>query len=233
MAHILIVEDEAAIADTLIVALQLEGFTTQWLSLANEALDYTQTHASDLAHVVDLIILDVGLPDLSGFEACKRLRRFSDVPVLFLTARSDEVDRIVGLEIGADDYVTKPFSPREVAARVRAILKRTLASATQQTSTSEFQIDNERLQIQFCKQALSLTRHEFYLLSSLITQPEIVLSREQLLQAAGVPAEAGYERNIDTHIKALRAKLKQINPERDPIQTHRGFGYSYQPERRC
>lgn len=255
MAHILIVEDEAAIADTLVVALQLEGFTTQWLHLANAALEYVQSH-TDLASSVDLIILDVGLPDLNGFEACKRLRRFSDVPVLFLTARSDEVDRIVGLEIGADDYVTKPFSPREVAARVRAILKRTLANSVkdspidsvcpepvegllnkygdphQSASSQEFQIDHERLLIHYCQQPLSLTRHEFHLLSALITQPEHVLSREQLLQATNVPVEVGYERNIDSHIKALRAKLKQINPERDPIQTHRGFGYSYQPERR-
>ena len=230
MAHILIVEDEAAIADTLIVALRLEGFTTQWLNLAHKALEYAQSKAVDLAHPVDLIILDVGLPDLSGFEACKRLRKFSDVPVLFLTARSDEIDRVVGLEIGADDYVTKPFSPREVVARVRAILKRTLANAAQTTSTQEFQVDHERLLIHYCQQALSLTRHEFHLLSSLVTQPERVLSREQLLQAAGVPAEVGYERNVDSHIKVLRAKLKQINPERDPIQTHRGFGYSYQPE---
>lgn len=229
MAHILIVEDEAAIADTLIVALQLEGFTTQWLNLATPALEYVQSHIVDLAPAVDLIILDVGLPDLSGFEACKRLRRFSDVPVLFLTARSDEVDRIVGLEIGADDYVTKPFSPREVAARVRTILKRVQPRTT---TTAEFQIDHQRLLIHYCQQALSLTRHEFHLLSSLVTQPERVLSREQLLKATGVPAEVGYERNIDSHIKAIRAKLKQINPERDPIQTHRGFGYSYQPDHR-
>lgn len=224
MPHILIVEDEAAIADTLMVALQLEGLSTHWLNLAGSALEYVRTHA------VDLIILDVGLPDLSGFEACRRLRKFSEVPVLFLTARYDEVDRVVGLEIGADDYVTKPFSPREVAARVRVILKRT-TPVTRATQATEFQIDQERLLIHYCQQPLSLTRHEFHLLSALVTQPERVLSREQLLQAASVPAEAGYERNIDSHIKALRAKLKQIHPGREPIHTHRGFGYSYQPER--
>ena len=120
MPHILIVEDEAAIADTLIFALQSEGFSTRWVSLAEQAL------AEQRANPADLLILDVGLPDISGFEACKRLRRFSDVPVIFLTARSEEIDRVVGLEIGADDYVVKPFSPREVAARVKAILKRML-----------------------------------------------------------------------------------------------------------
>ncbi|WMR32520.1 response regulator, partial [Metapseudomonas otitidis] len=113
MPSILIVEDEAAIADTLVYALQSEGFTVTWLSLAGEALER-------LAHEpFDLVILDVGLPDISGFEACRRLRRFSEVPVIFLTARDAEIDRVVGLEIGADDYVVKPFSPREVAARVR------------------------------------------------------------------------------------------------------------------
>ena len=109
--QILIVEDEAAIADTLIYALQAEGFLTQWSSLAGEALTLLENGAFDLA------ILDVGLPDISGFELCKRLRRFSEVPVIFLTARSEEIDRVVGLEIGADDYVVKPFSPREVAPR--------------------------------------------------------------------------------------------------------------------
>ena len=120
MATVLIVEDEAAIADTLVYALQAEGFTTRWATLAGEALTLLEREAFDLA------ILDVGLPDISGFEACKRLRRFSDVPVMFLTARNDEIDRVVGLEIGADDYVVKPFSPREVAARVKAILKLSL-----------------------------------------------------------------------------------------------------------
>ena len=229
MPHILIVEDEAAIADALIYALQTEGFTTTWLNLAGAMLEHIQQSP------VDLVVLDVGLPDISGFEACKRLRRFSDVPVIFLTARGDEVDRIVGLEIGADDYVVKPFSPREVAARVRTILKRV---APQNGSPAEngnpqtvalFQVDNERLQIHYRSQPLNLTRHEFRLLQSLLAQPRRVFSREQLLNAVGVAAEAGYERNIDGHIKSLRAKLRQIAPDAEPIQTHRGFGYSYSP----
>ncbi|WP_242551734.1 response regulator, partial [Pseudomonas sp. Marseille-Q1929] len=118
MPNILIVEDEAAIADTLIFALQGEGFTTTWLSLGQEALAHQRQAPADL------IILDIGLPDITGFETCKQLRRFSEVPVMFLSARDGEIDRVVGLEIGADDYVVKPFSPREVAARVKAILKR-------------------------------------------------------------------------------------------------------------
>ena len=219
MPHILIVEDEAAIADTLIFALQGEGFTTTWLTLGQAALEHQrQTPA-------DLLILDIGLPDISGFETCKQLRRFSEVPVMFLSARDSEIDRVVGLEIGADDYVVKPFSPREVAARVRAILKRVGPGV----APALFQVDLERMQITYRGLALSLTRHEFRLLQSLLEQPERVFSREQLLDAVGVPADAGYERNIDSHIKSLRSKLRSVAAQAEPIQTHRGLGYSYSP----
>jgi len=210
---------KAAIADTLVFALQGEGFTTTWLSLGQEALAHQrQTPA-------DLIILDIGLPDISGFETCKQLRRFSEVPVMFLSARDSEIDRVVGLEIGADDYVVKPFSPREVAARVRAILKRVGPGV----APALFQVDLERMQITYRGLALSLTRHEFRLLQSLLEQPERVFSREQLLDAVGVPADAGYERNIDSHIKSLRSKLRSVAAQAEPIQTHRGLGYSYSP----
>ncbi len=219
MAHILIVEDEAAIADTLIFALQGEGFTTTWLSLGQEALAHQRQAPADL------IILDIGLPDISGFETCKQLRRFSDVPVMFLSARDGEIDRVVGLEIGADDYVVKPFSPREVAARVRAILKRVGPGV----APALFQVDLARMQISYRSQPLSLTRHEFRLLQSLLEHPERVFSREQLLDAVGVPADAGYERNIDSHIKSLRSKLRSVAADAEPIQTHRGLGYSYSP----
>ena len=227
MPHILIVEDEVAIADTLIYALQGEGFTTTWLSLGQAAVEH-QRHTP-----ADLIILDVGLPDISGFETCKQLRRFSEVPVMFLTARDAEIDRVVGLEIGADDYVVKPFSPREVAARVKAILKRMLPRelpvAVPANGSGLFQVDLERFQISYRQQPLSLTRHEFRLLHCLLEQPERVFSREQLLDALGVVADAGYERNIDSHIKSLRAKLRAVAAEAEPIQTHRGIGYSFSP----
>ena len=222
MPHILIVEDEAAIADTLVYALQAEGYTTTWLQLAEPAL------ALQARSPADLLILDVGLPDISGFEACKRLRRFSEVPVIFLTARDAEIDRVVGLEIGADDYVIKPFSPREVAARVKAILKRMAPRMTApvESANSPFQLDAERVQIHYHGQLLALTRHEFRLLQTLLGQPERVFSREQLLDGVGVAADAGYERNIDSHIKSLRAKLRQVAADAEPIQTHRGLGYS-------
>jgi two-component system catabolic regulation response regulator CreB len=223
MPQILIVEDEVAIADTLLFALSSEGFGAHRVSLAREALALLQKQS------IDLVILDVGLPDMTGFEACKQLRRFSNVPVMFLTARAEEIDRVIGLEIGADDYVVKPFSPREVVARVRAILKRSTGAAQMEARSVEFLVDAERLQIHYRGQLLKLTALEFRLLQQFVTQPERVHSREQLLAALGITPDAGYERNIDTHIKSLRAKLREVAPEREPIQTHRGFGYSYQP----
>lgn len=231
MAHILIVEDEPSIADTLLFVLQGEGFNVTWKTLAGDALTLLQTAA------VDLVIMDVGLPDITGFEACKQLRKFSNVPVIFLTARGDELDRVVGLEIGADDYVVKPFSPREVAARVKAILKRIVPpvlSAVNPVAANpihdEFKIEHERLQIFYHQQLLQLTRVEFKLLQALVEQPQRVFSRDQLLAAVGATVEAGYDRSIDTHIKTLRAKLRQISASSEPIQTQRGFGYCYQPE---
>jgi len=136
----------------------------------------------------------------------------------------------VGLEIGADDYVVKPFSPREVAARVRAILKRMGPRADPATDAAFFQLDTLRMQITYRGQPLTLTRHEFRLLQSLLEQPQRVFSREQLLDALGVASDAGYERTIDSHIKSLRAKLRQVAGDAEPIQTHRGLGYSYSPD---
>jgi two-component system catabolic regulation response regulator CreB len=231
MPQVLVVEDEVAIADTLLFALDSEGFSTRWTRLAGEALAMLR------AEPIDLVILDVGLPDMTGFEACKSLRQFSTVPVMFLTARAGEVDRVVGLEIGADDYVVKPFSPREVVARVRAILKRSGggAPASPQSApaapadAAEFQVDAARAQISFLGRSLALTPHEFHLLQKLLSQPQRVWSREQLLAAMGQPADVGYERNVDGYIKSLRAKLREVDAGREPLQTHRGFGYSYQP----
>lgn len=225
MPKILIVEDEAAIADTLLYVLKSEGFDCTWLTLGNEAIAYHKQTP------VDLWILDIGLPDNSGFEICRQLRKFSEVPVVFLTARDNEIDRIVGLEIGADDYVSKPFSPREVAARIRAILKRTTASSPSslKTITHLFSIDEAACTISIKNISLNLTRHEFHLLSCLLSQPRRVFSREQLLDALGISADVGYERNIDSHIKSLRAKIKEVDSTLEAIRTHRGFGYSYEP----
>lgn len=224
MPHILIVEDEAAIADTLVFALQGDGHSTEWVTLGQLALERQRQQPADL------VILDIGLPDISGFETCRQLRRFSEVPVMFLSARDGEIDRVVGLEIGADDYVVKPFSPREVSARVRAILKRmTPPAAPPVCASTPFSLDTLRMQIHYREHLLNLTRHEFRLLQCLLEQPERVFSRERLLDAVGVAADVGYERTIDSHIKSLRAKLRQVAGDAEPIQTHRGLGYSYNP----
>ncbi|MFV3325555.1 two-component system response regulator CreB [Pseudomonas sp. NY15372] len=222
MPHILIVEDESAIADTLVYALQADGHSTEWVTLGSAAIEQQR------ARPADLVILDIGLPDISGFETCRQLRRFTEVPVMFLSARDAEIDRVVGLEIGADDYVVKPFSPREVAARVRAILKRMAPRV--EPLAAPFQVDTLSMQISYRAQPLALTRHEFRLLQCLLEQPRRVFSREQLLDAVGVPSDAGYERTIDSHIKSLRAKLRQVAADAEPIQTHRGLGYSYSPD---
>lgn len=227
--QILIIEDEAAIADTLLYALRSEGFEVHWQSLARDGL----THITD--NTVDLVILDIGLPDENGFELCKKIRAISEVPVMFLTARREEVDRIVGLEIGADDYVTKPFSPREIAARVKTILRRTRAQPPGAsdnrpvTVPADFRVDDERKRIGFMGQTLPLTRYEYFILQTLLTQPERIFSRAQLMDQIWDEPEASFERAVDTHIKSLRAKLREVAPARNPIQTHRGLGYSLQP----
>ena len=169
--------------------------------------------------------LDVGLPDISGFELCKALRRFSDAPVLFLTARNTEVDRIVGLEIGGDDYVSKPFSPREVAARVKVILKRLRPRQADPAENGEFQHEPAARRIRYRGAPLELTVSEYRLLACLLEHPGRIYTRAELLDRLELPAEI-YDRSIDGHIKTLRAKLKQVDRDAEPVQTHRGLGYS-------
>jgi len=223
--RILIVEDEPAIADTLIYVLNSSGYQTEHVGLLQTALSRLQTDSFSLA------ILDVGLPDGNGFDLCRQLRRFSDIPVIFLTAHGDEIDRIVGLEIGADDYVTKPFSPREVAARVGVILRRLgNSSANKQAPTTRaaFDLDSQGGRIRYCGQLLDLTRYEFLLLKLLIEHPERIFSREQLLERIWRDPGDVFDRTVDTHIKTLRAKLRTAAADQDPIRTHRGLGYSLQ-----
>lgn len=215
---ILIVEDEAAIADVIAYALKTEGFTPHPCPLGEEALARLRSAA------FSLVILDVGLQDLSGFEVCRRLRMFSDVPVIFLTARSEEVDRVLGLEIGGDDYVAKPFSPRELVARVRVILRRLCPRAAEPAAA--FELGAPARRIRFRGQALDLTRYEYLLLATLLSQPERIFTRSQLMEEVWSGAEESADRTVDTHVKTLRAKLRAIDPEADPIQTHRGVGYS-------
>jgi two-component system catabolic regulation response regulator CreB len=157
------------------------------------------------------------------------VRKVSQLPIIFLTARSGEVDRIVGLEIGGDDYMAKPFSPRELTARVRAILRRTGASASGEPEVrgaSPWVVDQQRRTISYFGEALELPRNEYKLLLILLQHPGWVYSREQLMDMAWDAPDAAMARTVDTHIKTLRARLKKVRPDLDPIQTHRGVGYS-------
>ena len=218
LPRILVVEDEPAIADTLVYALQTEGFSPRRCATGGEALKAIRA----------LVVLDVGLPDGSGFDFCKAIRAQSAVPVLFLTARNSELDRVLGLELGGDDYVTKPFSPREITARIKAILRRTatapaLASAG---TLAGLVIDAASCTASCAGVRLDLTRYEFRLLKVLAGRPGRVYSRDELMAAAWEDPGASLDRTVDAHIKTLRGKLRAAAPDRDLIQTHRGMGYS-------
>jgi len=227
--RIFLVEDEPAIADTLLYALRTEGFAPEWHSTGSKVLA-----ALAKGDAPALVVLDVGLPDVSGFDLCKTIRaRHNAMPILFLTARNSEIDRIVGLEIGGDDYVTKPFSPREIAARVKAILRRTQSPPpdfrppiTPAAPAPEFVIDAERCEVSFRGVKLELTRYEYRLLGVLIGRPGRVFSRDELMTRVWEDPGASLDRTVDAHIKTLRAKLRVIDPAQDPIQTHRGLGYA-------
>ncbi len=220
---VLIVEDEPAIAENIRYALMTEGFHTLWQSGGMGVLQLLEGER------VDLIVLDIGLPDINGMELCKAIRKKHSVPIIFLTARSQEVDKIVGLEIGADDYMVKPFSPRELSARVKAILRRTAAPSVPEPEKKEnpvFQVDESRFRILYFSHALDLSRYEYRMLSLFIARPGQIFSRDKLMERVWDEPDMSMDRTVDVHIKNIRAKLKKINPEIDPIQTHRGIGYS-------
>lgn len=226
-ATVLIVEDEIAIADALLYALRGAGFSCAHSATLRDARKFMATETPSL------VILDLGLPDGSGLDLCREIRRdvgpVNDVPILMLTAMSDEVDRIVGLELGADDYVSKPFSPREICLRVKTILRRARTPDGAQSSAdtaSQFELDAAGQRIRYATLWLDLTRRELHLLQLLLQRPGHIYSRETLLDRVwGCDAES-MERTVDTHIKTLRAKLRTADPTRDPIITHRGLGYS-------
>lgn len=232
MTHrILLLEDEQAIADTLLFALRREGFEVQHWQLASEAL------AAFAAQPPDLAILDVGVPDGNGFDVCRAIRKTSELPIVFLTARSEEIDRILGLELGADDYVSKPFSPREVCARVKAILRRsaghataTATAITPATATDSavpvLQLDEAVQRIRCGDRWLALTRYEYRLLATLLKRPQRIFSRGELMDLVWHDAPDTADRTVDAHIKLLRAKLREAGTRAELIQTHRHMGYS-------
>jgi two-component system catabolic regulation response regulator CreB len=219
--RILVAEDEPAVADTIVYALRTDGCATEWVATGAALLEVLARNGADL------IVLDVGLPDTNGFDLCRQIRRRSDVPIVFLTARADELDRVAGLEIGADDYVVKPFSPRELSARVRAILRRARGPAIgAEALPTMLEIDRRRQLIHYFGVVLDLTRTEYRLLEALAAHPGWVFSRSRLLELLWDEPGATSDRAVDSHVKSLRSKLRLVRDDLDPIETHRGEGYS-------
>jgi two-component system catabolic regulation response regulator CreB len=231
--RIFIVEDEPSIAQTVQFTLEAEGFATEHFSTGAACLAVLE-HTGP-----SLVLLDVGLADGSGFDFFRRIRQLTDAPIIYMTARGDEIDRVVGLEMGADDYIVKPFSLRELVARVRAVLRRTGAATVAGAGESEisegagatnvFHVDAVRRQIYYRARPLDLTLHEYRLLETLLSHPERVFTRGELLERGWDAPDHRLERTIDSHIKSLRNKLREIDPDANPICTHRGIGYSLLP----
>jgi two-component system, OmpR family, catabolic regulation response regulator CreB len=229
---ILIVEDDSAIAQTVQFALEQSGYQVIWARLGKDAIEKLSGNIkAPSSPQIEFVILDVGLPDLSGFEVCRRVRGFSQVPILFLTAHADEIDRVLGLETGADDYLTKPFSPRELVARVRAILRRqAIAKPVTRVETAKptngFDHDEIRACIRLHGTTINLTKTEYKILGLMLASPERVFNRDQLLDAALGTSSPSGDRAIDTHIKQIRIKIAELSPDTEYIITHRGLGYS-------
>lgn len=232
MSTILLIEDESAIADTVVYALESEGLRCVWKNLGREGVAYLHDHGD-----VSLVILDVGLPDGNGFEFCKEIRRDSNVPIIFLTARNHEIDRIVGLEIGADDYVAKPFNPRELLARINSVLRRT---RNQQGAGHEggghllrfegWSLDTRRRELNDPNGVVvDLSTGEYDLLLTFLELPQRVLTRDQLMDSAKHRMATGFDRAIDIQVSRLRKKLGSDEDGQNMIKTIRGSGYMFVP----
>ena len=213
--HILIVEDEPKIAALLRDYLVNGGYEVTVIDNGASAADWVREHAPDA------VLLDVMLPAQSGLDVCMSIRRFSNVPILMVTARVEEIDRLLGLELGADDYICKPFSPREVVARVKAVLRR--MNAVAQSVPSPIELDEARFEVRVRGQPMSVTPVEFRLLKKLIAQPGRVFSRQQLMDAAYRDHRIVSDRTVDSHVKNLRRKLADAGF--DPITSVYGVGY--------
>jgi two-component system alkaline phosphatase synthesis response regulator PhoP len=218
---ILIVEDELDLVHVLRDYLEQAGFQVEAVSNGTAALSIIQHRDPDL------VLLDLNLPGMDGLDVARELRRFSQVPVIMITARVDETDKLIGLELGADDYITKPFSPREVVARVRAVLRRSQLAPTRQETirTGRIVIDRARHRVEVAGERIDLTPTEFELLAVMASQPGRAFTRMQLLEATQGEAYEGYERTIDAHIKNIRAKIEPEPRTPTYIETVFGIGY--------
>jgi len=222
-AQVLLVEDDPAIARSIIFALERGGLSVTHSLLLSDARRQLGLRPPDV------LILDIGLPDGSGLDLCREVRAAGSLPVLILSAHGEEIDRVLGLELGADDYVSKPFSPRELLARVRGMLRRVQMRSPVQPSASgngPFDLDLPGQRISLNGKPLALTRREFGLLADLLQHRGRIRSRDELLDAVWGSASDRLDRTVDTHIKTLRAKLQEAAPGHDYIVTHRGMGYS-------
>ena len=219
MTLIAIVEDEASIADILDAYLRREGYDTQCLRTGREAADWLATTEPDL------ILMDLMLPELDGLTLSRTIRGRSDVPIVMVTARVEEIDRLLGLELGADDYICKPFSPREVVARVKAVLRRTAAAPPRPDAPPPIEIDEAAMTVRLQGVKLDLTPTEFRLLHTLARRPGRVFSRGNLLDAVSDRDRDVFDRSIDSHIKNLRRKLAVATGNQDVIQSIYGVGY--------
>ena len=219
---ILIVEDEVKLAKVLIDYLDQSDYKTSHLVNGNEVIAWVKKNKPDL------ILLDLMLPGTNGKEVCKEIRAFSKTPIIMVTAMIDEIDRLIGLELGADDYICKPFSPKEVVARVKAVLRRTNADYLNEFSENEFKVNHDAYSVQIKGKKLDLTPVEFRMLTMFIDHPGRVYNRDQILNTVFDDGRIVLDRTVDTHIKNLRQKLKDANPEKDYIRSIYGIGYSFE-----
>ncbi len=221
---ILIVEDEPKLAQLLIDYLQASNYRTHHIADGSQVLSYVQQTPPDL------MLLDLMLPGMDGLTLCRELRRFSELPVIMVTAKIEEIDRLLGLEIGADDYICKPFSPREVVARVKTILRRVKHSPEEVQKASLLLVDEGRFQASWDNRPLDLTPAEFRLLKTLAQEPGKVFSREQLLNHLYDDYRVVTDRTIDSHIKNLRRKLEALDSEQPFIRAVYGMGYRWEAD---
>ena len=227
MNHILIVEDELKLARLQADYLQNAGFDTDCLSNGLEVLPWLK------ANHTDLILLDLMLPGRDGLDICRELRSFSAVPIIMITARIEEIDRLLGLDLGADDYICKPFSPREMVARVKAVLRRQQAQTTDApASTLKLKLDPHSFRVLAEGQEVELTTVEFQLLQVLYQQPGRIFSRSKLMDLIYPDQRIVSDRTIDSHIKKLRKKLTDLLPDQELIHSVYGAGYRYDPQDR-
>ena len=222
MKHVLIVEDEKKLPDILIAYLNKEKFRVTHYESGSGVSDWVKNNQPNI------ILLDLMLPDVNGKDLCKEIRQFSTVPIIMVTAMIDEIDRLIGLELGADDYVCKPFSPKEVVARVKAVLRRSEGDFNQGEIYDAFEVNDETYSIKLHGDRLDLTPVEFRLLKMFIQSPGRVFNRDQILDNIFEDGRIVLDRTVDTHVKNLRHKLKTASPEHDYVRSVYGIGYSFE-----